>query len=214
MKLKARTWFIIILFLFAIMYVGGCRRAGQWLVKENAPVHADALVVLMGNFPERVLQAADLYSAGRADGVIIVEESMGAFRGLEERGVSIISKTTQAKESCIALGIPPEKITILPGDARSTLTEAIIVRDYLRTTGGIDSLVLVSSPYHLRRATLIFDKALDKSQPPVWVGCSPSAYANYNATGWWRQKEDIQNVLSELVKLLSFRLIEQRQLNK
>ena len=214
MKLKTRSWFIFILFLLIFIYVGGCRRAGHWLVKENAPVHADALVVLMGNFPERVLQTSDLYSAGRADRVIIVEESMGAYRGLEERGVSIISKTTQAKESCIALGIPPEKITILPGDARSTLTEAIIVRDYLRTTGGIDSLVLVSSPYHLRRATLIFDKALDKSQPPVWVGCSPSAYANYNATGWWRQKEDIQNVLSELVKLLSFRFIEQRQLNK
>lgn len=214
MKLKVRTWFNSILFLLTVIYVGGCRRAGQWLVKENVPVHADALVVLMGNFPERVLQAADLYSAGRADRVIIVEESMGAYRGLEERGVSIISKTTQAKESCIALGIPPEKITILPGDARSTLTEAIIVRDYLRTTDGIDSLVLVSSPYHLRRATLIFDKVLHKSQPPVWVGCSPSAYANYNATGWWRQKEDIQNVLSELVKLLSFRFIEQRQLNK
>ena len=214
MKLKARTWFIIILFLLTVIYVGGCRRAGQWLVKENVPAHADALVVLMGNFPERVLQAADLYSAGRADQVIIVEESMGAYRGLEERGVSIISKTTQAKESCIALGIPPEKITILPGDARSTLTEAVIIRDYLRTTGGIDSLVLVSSPYHLRRASLIFDKALDKSQPPVWVGCSPSAYANYNATGWWRQKEDIQDVLSEMIKLMSFRLIEQRQLNK
>jgi len=214
MKLKARTWFIIILFLLTVIYVGGCRRAGQWLVKENVPAHADALVVLMGNFPERVLQAADLYSAGRADQVIIVEESMGAYRGLEERGVSIISKTTQAKESCIALGIPPEKITILPGDARSTLTEAVIIRDYLRTTGGIDSLVLVSSPYHLHRASLIFDKALDKSEPPVWIGCSPSAYANYNATGWWRQKEDIQDVLSEMIKLMSFRLIEQRQLNK
>jgi len=137
---------------------------------------------------------------------------MGAYLGLKERGINIISKTTQAVESCVALGVPSEKITVLPGDARSTLTEAVIIRDYLRTAGGIDSLVLVSSPYHLRRATLIFEKAMNKLDPPVWIGCSPSAYADYNATGWWKEKEDIQNVLSELLKIMSFRLVEQRKL--
>ncbi len=210
--MKARILFMLILIIVAAVYIGGCRRAGQWLVKKDVPSHADALVILMGNFPERVLETADLWTEGRADRVIIVEESMGAYRGLEERGVSIISKTKQAREACTSLGIPEERITVLPGDARSTLTEAKVVRDYLRNTGGIDSLVLVSSPYHLRRATLIFNKALEEIEPPVWIGCSPSAYADYDAAGRWRQKEDIQDVLSELLKLMSFRLIEQRQL--
>jgi len=210
--MKSRILFILALITVTAVYVGGCRRSGQWLVKDNLPAHADALVVLMGNFPERVLQTADLYSQGHADRIIIVEESMGAYRSLEERGINIISKTTQAVESCVSLGVPAEKITVLPGDARSTLTEAVIIREYLRTTDGIDSLVLVSSPYHLRRATLIFNRALDRLEPPVWIGCSPSAYSDYDAAGWWRQKEDIQNVLSELLKLMSFRLIENRQL--
>ena len=210
--MKNRILFFGVLFLLAVMYIGGCQRAGRWLVKEDLPSHADALVILMGNFPERVLQASDLYNEGRADRILIVEESMGAYLGLKERGINIISKTTQAVESCVALGVPSEKITVLPGDARSTLTEAVIIRDYLRTAGGIDSLVLVSSPYHLRRATLIFEKAMNKLDPPVWIGCSPSAYADYNATGWWKEKEDIQNVLSELLKIMSFRLVEQRKL--
>ena len=212
--MKVRSWFFVIIVLLIIVYVGGCRRTGAWLVKESVPAHADAMVILMGNFPERVLQAADLYSDGRADRILIVEESMGAYRGLEERGVSIISKTTQAKESCIALGIPAEKITILPGDARSTLTEAVIVGRYLHDNPGIDSLILVSSPYHLRRAGLIFSKALDELERDVWLGSSPSRYADYNAEKWWRQKEDIQHVLSEILKIFSFRLIEQRQLKK
>lgn len=210
--MKARIIFILIFIVVAVVYVGGCRRTGQWLVKDDLPSHADALVILMGNFPERVMQAADLYNEGRADRILIVEESMGAYRGLKQRGINVISKTTQAVESCVALGVPAAKITVLPGDARSTLTEAVIIRDYLRTAGGIDSLVLVSSPYHLRRATLIFEKVMNKLDPPVWIGCSPSTYADYNAAGWWRQKEDIQDVLSELLKIMSFRLVEQRKL--
>ena len=210
--MKARIIFFLIIVLLAGIYVGGCRRTGQWLVKEDVPVHVDALVILMGNFPERVLQAADLYSRGRADRIIIVEESMGAYRSLQERGISIISKTTQAKESCVAQGVPPEKITILPGDARSTLTEAVVVREYLSGNPEIDSLVLVSSPAHMRRASMIFRKAFSKLDLPPYVGCSPSAYSDFNAKKWWHQKEDIQDVLSELVKLMSFRLIEQRQL--
>jgi len=211
-NLKNRILFFGVLLLLVVLYTGGCRRAGQWLVKEELPSHADALVILMGNFPERVLQAADLYNEGRSDRILIVEESMGAYRSLKERGINIVSKTTQAVESCVALGVPAEKITVLPGDARSTLTEAVIIRDYLQNVGGIDSLVIVSSPYHLRRATLIFKKGLEKLEPPVWIGCSPSAYADYNAAGWWKQKEDIQDVLSELLKLLNFRLAEHWQL--
>ena len=82
--LKSRIIFFAGLVLLLAVYAGGCRRAGSWLVKEEVPAHADAMVLLMGNFPERVLQAADLYQAGKAERLIIVEESMGAYRGLEE----------------------------------------------------------------------------------------------------------------------------------
>ena len=61
LMLKSRIIFFMLLLSLAILYVGGCRRAGEWLVKENVPVHADAMVLLMGSFPERVLEAVDLY---------------------------------------------------------------------------------------------------------------------------------------------------------
>ncbi len=183
-------------------------------MKEDVPPHADAMVLLMGNFPERVLQAADLYHEKRADRMIIVEESMGAYRGLEERGVSIISKSEQAREASVKLGIPGENITVLPGDARSTLTEAVIVRDYLKTDPGIDTLILVSSPTHMRRAAMIFRAALKDLDRPVYVGCSPSAYSSSNTGNWWRHKEDIQDVLSEYLKTMSFILIEKRNIKR
>jgi len=210
--LKYRIIFFILLLAMAILYVGGCRRAGTWLVKEDVPAHADAMVILMGNFPDRVLQAADLYHERRSGKLIIVEESMGPFRTLEARGANIISNTEQAQNACIALGIPADSITVLPGDARSTQDEAIVVRDYMSRCATIDTLLLVSSSAHMRRASMIFRAALCNSGPPVFIGCSPSAYSDFDAKHWWRGKEDIQKVLSEFVKMASFVVFEKRDL--
>lgn len=210
--IKSRIIFFVLLLCLAILYIGGCCRAGAWLVKDDVPVHADAMVLLMGNFPDRVLQAVDLYREGRADRLIIVEESMGPFSTLESRGADIISNTEQARNSAVSLGIPADSITILPGNARSTQTEAIIVRNYLVGHAAIDTILLVSSPAHMRRASMIFKAAFRDSEIPIYIGCSPSAYSNFNAERWWRDKEGVQAVLTEFVKIGSFVLFEKKKL--
>jgi len=190
-----------------------CYRAGTWLVKDDAPVHADAMVILMGSIADRVLQAADVYQKRLAGKVIIVEESMGAYKELEARGVHIISNTIQVRNAVIALGIPADSIIILPGDARSTQQEALIIRKYLANKPGMDTLLLVSSAPHTRRASIIFEKAFGKTGTPVIFYCSPSKYSNFRGNGWWKHKEEIQAVLSEYVKLLNFLFIDRRRLS-
>lgn len=188
---------------------------GRWIAKESVPQHADALVLLMGNFTDRVLQTADLYTSGIADRVIIAEESMGGYQGLTDRGVKIISHTSQAVSSLVALGVPADSITVLPGDARSTLDESVIIRNYISDNPETDTLVLVSSPYHLRRASMIFKKAFKEAGLPVLTGTSGSGtYTDFNAAGWWHSKEDIQHVLTEVIKIGSFISVEGRRLKK
>jgi len=200
--------FIGVLIVMTLFYVRGCRYAGAWLVKEDLPVHADAMVLLMGSFPERVLQAADIYHEGITDRLIIVYESMGAYRALEERGAFVIRTTGQARDAAVALGMPDSCITMLPGDARSTLDEAMAVRDYLAERPAMDTLILVSSPPHMRRAYMIFKTVMRRSDINAYIGCSPARYSSFNADRWWRRKEDTQYVLSEWVKILSFILFE------
>ncbi len=213
--LKSRIIFFIVLILLTVTCIGGCRRAGIWLVKEDEPPHADALVLLMGNFTDRVLQTADLYGSGLADRVIIAEESMGGYKGLTDRGVKIISHTSQAVSSLVALRVPADSITVLPGDARSTLDEAVIVRNYLGTNPEIDTIILISSPYHLRRASMLFEKAFKEAGLSVFTGTSGSgAYTDFNADRWWRSKEDIQHVLTEVIKIGSFMTVEGRRLKR
>ncbi|HQK71426.1 MAG TPA: YdcF family protein [Bacteroidales bacterium] len=200
--------FILVLIVYSAACIGGCRRAGKWLVREDMPSHADAIVLLMGNFPERVLQAVDLYHEGRADSLIIVYESMGAYEILEERGASVVRTTTQARDAAVALGIPSERIIILPGDARSTLDEAIALREYLRMNWVTDTIILVSSPSHMRRSYLIFRAILRDLEQQIYIGSVPSTYSGFNPEKWWRRREDVQSVLSEYVKLLSFIFVE------
>lgn len=210
--IRSRIVFSIVMTGLCVARISGCRHAGQWLVKEDVPKHADALVILMGNFPERVLEAADVYSRSLANRMIIVYESMGPYRELESRGASIVRTTEQARDASVALGVPADSIIMLPGDARSTLDEAIAVRDYLKLNPSLDTLILVSSPAHMRRAYMISRAALRNSPQKIFVGCSPSRYSDFNPGKWWRRKEDVQSVLSEYVKIISFVLFEHRQL--
>ena len=113
--------------------------------KEDHPEKADAIVLLTGSIADRVLQAADIYQSGYAEKIIIAEEYMGAYKELEERGFSIISKTTQTKKALVFFDVPPDSIIILSGDAESTMSEALIIRNYISQNSYIDTILLVTS---------------------------------------------------------------------
>ncbi len=209
-----RSWIykLSVVLVILLLAVGGCRKAGTWLVKSDDPGHADAIILLMGSISDRVLQTADLYHENVVGKVWIVEEGMGAYRTLEERGVQIISNITQVRDALITMGIPADSIVILPGDATSTQMEAEITRDYLVTQSGIDTLLLVSSANHTRRAFKIFEAAFSTFEEPVALYCSPSSYTNFDAEKWWRRRDDIQDVFMEYLKLVNFVLFEKREL--
>jgi uncharacterized SAM-binding protein YcdF (DUF218 family) len=188
------------------------RNAGTWLVKNDTLHQADAMIMLMGSIPDRVLQTADLYQQHHAPKLIIVQESMGAYRQLEARGASIISTTQQCRDASIALGIPADSFIILPGDARSTQQEATIIREYLKAHKAIDTITLVTSSDHSRRASMIFEKAFSAQGMKVVVQSCPSKYTSYTGKGWWKNKEGIQTVLMEYMKMGNFWFFERRRL--
>ncbi len=199
---------IVSLMLIAIFYTIAFLNAGRWLIKNDSPVNGDAIVLLTGSIADRVLETADRFNEGTAGRIIIVTESMGEYKILEEKGVSLISSTNQICNSLAALGVPSGSITILPGDAESTMEEALVIDKYLTGQNAIDTIILVSSKTHTRRASMIFNHVLRKSGKNVTVLCSPSRYTGFNASRWWMKKEDIQDVVLEYVKLASFVLFE------
>jgi uncharacterized SAM-binding protein YcdF (DUF218 family) len=210
--MKSRYFVYVLIFFIIASSVYGCRHAGVWLARDDHPVKADALVMLMGSIPDRVLKAADLYKKKAVHRVILVEESMGAYQTLAARGVKIISNTTQASNALINLGIPSDSITILPGDATSTQMEAAIIKNYLANKANIDTLILVSSAQHMRRAGMIFTTAFKKRPNPIKILCSSNEYSGFDPENWWKNKENAEIVVLEYMKLLNYAFFEKRKL--
>jgi uncharacterized SAM-binding protein YcdF (DUF218 family) len=210
--MKARIMKIGITVLIIILTIGSCRKAGTWLVRVDEAAHADAMVMLMGQFFDRVLQVDDLYAENAAGKVVIVEEAMSSFWMLEQRGVIVERTTQEVREALITLGIPADSIVILTGDATSTRMEAEIIRDYVANQPDIDTILLVSSSSHTRRASMLFEAAFKPLEKHVVIHCSQNLYTGFRAEKWWKRSDDIQDVVLEYMKLVNFMLFEKRQL--
>jgi uncharacterized SAM-binding protein YcdF (DUF218 family) len=196
---------VVILVMLALFLI---HNAGTYLVRKDQPVKGDAMLILMGSISDRVLEAADLYQAAMAPKLLIVEESMGPAKMLLSRGATLISNTRQCSNIATELGIPASVITIIPGEATSTKMEARLVCEYLLQTGGIDTLLIVTSPAHTRRAGLIFDNAFSKYGLKVTVITCPSKYGSYDGRSWYLNREEVQDVIFEYIKLFTFVTIE------
>jgi uncharacterized SAM-binding protein YcdF (DUF218 family) len=182
-------------------------------VKQDKVTHADAIVFLMGSYADRILQTVDLYNQNVADQIFIVEGETNATLKLKEMGFNMISAREQICNALIFLGIPSNDIKIISGNALSTKDEAIIIRNYIYDNSEIDTLVLVTSSTHSRRAALIFNRAFDKSKHNMTIKCSPNYYSDFDPGRWWKNKDDIEIVMVDYLKLFNFFLVERWQFN-
>lgn len=205
--MKLRIFLPLLLFILLVVLL--LRNAGTYLVRDDAKARGDVMVILMGSIADRVLEAADLYGEGYAGRVLIVEEGMGPVEMLRQRGAGLITNSAQCRNAAIQLGIPADSISLLRGNATSTIMEAVAVAEYLKTKPGTDTLLLVTAPPHTRRAVMIFEDAFsDKSLKMTIIAC-PTKYHRFRGKGWYKRKEDIQTVISEYTKLLAFLAVEQ-----
>ena len=211
--MKSRLFFLLAIIMIVILFFTGARRAGRWLVKEDEGVHADAMVILMGSIEDRVFQAEDIYNELRASEILMVEtRQSGEEQKFQERRVQILSNTQQSRDALVLLGISPDSIIILPGGATSTQMEAMSVREYLKNKPDIDTILLISSPDHTRRASMIFKRAFASLESPPVVFCSPSKYTNFDPDKWWKSRDGIETVFMEYLKIANFLLIDRWKL--
>ena len=182
--------------------------ANLLLLPETQTYKTDAVIILMGSVSDRILQAADIFQAGLAKEIIIVKEKQTGIVNLNKRGVDIPSQAQRSQSALIQLGIPDSLITIIPGQAASTRDEADTISSYLTINKYIQSITIVSSPTHLRRAKLIFRNTFDNKNLQVHIQTIPSSYTPINTKHWWRDRETAKAIVMEYMKLIYFNLYE------
>jgi Uncharacterized conserved protein len=211
---KPKKLFITLAIIVAIFLLGrlSLPTLGTSLVAEDKPQRSDTIVVLMGSGPDRMLGAVDLYLNGFADKIVMVRNMVRGYDLVLGQGVKIPHDTDIAREVAVQLGVPEERIIVLPGDALSTQDEAIQVREYLKIEPYIDSLIIVTSKSHSGRAKKIFVKAMKYIDREVQVISCPTQYDDFNAEGWWKNREDLKRGTLEYLKLFHFYVREQFEL--
>ncbi len=208
-EMKKKKIIVSVCLVFVLLVVWYLFSAGEILVREDEIEKSDGIVVLLGSIPDRILEAVDLYHEGYGDKIIMVETEKEGYEHLVEKNVEVPLQERTNELIAVKLGVPKEDIIILEGNTNSTQDEAVEVRDYLREKSDISSIILVTSSSHSFRASKIFEKAFTKLDHQVELISRPTKYDLFDSKNWYKEREQVEEVVFETLKLINFYLKEQ-----
>lgn len=184
----------ILLYLFRVPILRGF---GDFLIAEDPPGEGDLVFVLGGNSVDRGKKAAELYQDGRVPEVVClganVPSVLKAF-GMDSCEASISARIVERN------GVPGEDVRRLK-KGTSTLEEAHASFRYCQDKG-VDTAIVVSDKFHLRRVRYVFEPLFDASDTHIlFRGASSSLY---DESEWWRSEAGMIMVNNEYMKLLYY----------
>jgi uncharacterized SAM-binding protein YcdF (DUF218 family) len=174
------------LVLLLVTYPIWLTALGGYLVHSDAPVPADMIVVLAGDFTgSRIFTAGGLVRQGFA-GKALISGPSGIY-GLYESDLAIAL--------AVRNGYPAAYFVPFPNDSKSTASESRVVISELRRLR-VHKIDLVTSNFHTRRAARTF-RALAPDME-VHVVAAPDQY--FTPNGWWKEREGRKTFLMEWMK--------------
>ena len=174
--------------------------AGKWMVVDEAPVTSDYILPLAGN-GNRWIKAAELYNEGYAPVILASEAEIPPPSRLSElhRRMGFPKSTPDEYRARLLALLGAEDAPLEPfGHGHiSTVEEAEALRDHLG--GRKVSLLIVTSPYHARRAKMIFKDIL----PDCRITVVSSDEDTFGAD-WWKDQRSAQNLVMEFAKTMHY----------
>lgn len=179
--------------------------AARWLVIDSRPERADALVVLGGSstYEERTEHAARLFREGFAPVVLLTDDGRrGGWSQAEQRNPFFVERAAASLE---AAGVPAVDVETLKPQTSSTYEEARLLRDYA-TARGLNSLLIVTSGYHSRRARWTFERVFRDTGVRVNVVSVEPGQQTPAPSTWWLSPRGWRMVALEYLKLAYYQL--------
>lgn len=174
---------------------------GKLLVKEDPLERAEVAVVLSGAYWDRAREAADIYREGHVRRILLMRELKPVgYEDMLEMGIKVPLKHEVNQKILSYYKVPSSAIVLMDEEANSTSHEAEILQRYVQAKG-VSSMIVITSPYHSRRACLIISSRLKGRTKVI---CHPSKYDDFYPRAWWRQRRQARNVFLEYTKLLFY----------
>lgn len=200
--------------LIALVCAGGVAYAfstplltamGRFLINDEPLEKGDAIVVLAGSIPDRILEAVSLYKEGYAPRIFLSRGHIPpGYSRLAALGIHVPRQFELNRFVAERSGVPPAVLTEVGGNEHSTVDEA---QEVLRFAGsqGVRTLIVVSSKAHTRRASIIYRHLAD---PSLRIISRPSRFDEFAAERWWHDRTARRRVIIEWQKLLAFVTID------
>lgn len=154
---------------------------------QPAPRNSDAIVVISG----------DEQLARFAEGVNLYEQGMGTYLVFSGAAYDGTSNADVMRQLAIQRGVPQSAILEEP-QGEDTWGNAVYTRQVLEQHR-LHSAILVTSPYHVRRAKSTFDAAYAGSGISLMVHAAPDS--QWRKLSWWQSAETRRLTFTELQKL-------------
>ena len=181
--------FLIVLAVLGIIAAAAFFSVGFFLSPQSSLTKSDAIVAISGGETDsRATEAVKLYQDGWAPTLIF----SGAAR--DSTGPS---NAAHMKQLAIADGVPADAI-LIDETATNTIQNAEGVASISRDHQ-YHRVILVTSPYHQRRASLTFRRALD---PSTGIINHSTTDQTWRRSAWWTNNYSFNLTVSELRKTL------------
>lgn len=196
---KHLLWLIglVLTFLLALSLV---LFLGNWLSKEDNldNAKADAIVVLAGE-PSRAFYAADLYIKGYAPKIFVSRPYRNRTQLLlDSIGIYTPKHEEIYRQVMIKKGVPHGDINFFGKSLFSTVEEVEAVGQLFQS--GKCSIIVVTSPYHVRRVRMTFRDVLKKCDVKV-VGSKYETYPDK----WWTERDAAYSTILEVQKIIFYK---------
>lgn len=165
----------------------------QFLERDDPLEPADVVVVLGGGGTHRVAHGIDLLRRGYA------RQSKLIITGgrLDDNVFTEGTWAAMGRNYALSKGVMPENI-ILADETESTFDDAQAARAIMEKEG-FRSAIVVSDPFHMRRAMWVFQKVFRDSNMRVIASAAREGW--FNTAGWWTRERELLAVGEEFFKM-------------
>jgi hypothetical protein len=167
--------------------------AGRLLVVDH-PEHADVILVLAGETQLRPQRGVELLQAGYAPGLILDVSTR------EQVFNSTLPELAQRWVNSLPQG---QQISVCPISGLSTREETHEAEQCIRRVNA-HNVLLVTSDFHTRRASSIFEHELPKYHFSVTAAYNPTSFG----IAWWQNREWAKTTFYEWVRLFWWETVD------
>jgi len=177
--------------------------AAQMLLVKTEKSQSDAIAILAGSgtYVERAHFAANLFNAGNAPIILLTNDGeISGWSIAEDRNPLFVERTVEVLRRD---GVPPERIRIIPNHVTNTFEEATTLRAYTEANG-INSILVITSPYQSRRALWTLRRVFTSSRVSIALDFPHPGTQTPSPAAWWLFKIGWKLVPGEYLKLIYY----------